>query len=315
MARQLLRNLLYYWRTNAAVVAGVAAAVAVLAGALLVGQSVRASLRDLLNERLGATDYVVSADRFFREDLARAFAAGRPAGSARASCPIIAVKGIPHQGRNDPRSLRRQRLRRRRTVLPVSWTVRTACLRGPGGDRRRAARRAIGRSRRRRPAASYRQRSGHPRRVALRPARRPRQDHQADLHGHRRTGAASASSRCGRGRVRSSRSSCRLRGCSAPCSSRVARIRSSSPAPRSKTNCPGCGGCFGNTSHRRTSESACGRSRRGRESQSKARASWWTIRSPRRRSMQRDGPAGRRRACSPTSPTRFVRGGATSLTA
>src|SRR5512138_2144553 len=93
MGRQLLRNLLYYWRTNAAVVAGVAAAVAVLAGALVVGQSIRASLRDLLNERLGATDYVVSADRFFRQELARAFAPERPAGHARASCPVIAVKG------------------------------------------------------------------------------------------------------------------------------------------------------------------------------------------------------------------------------
>ena len=93
MTRQVLRNLAYYWRTNAAVVAGVAAAVAVLAGALIVGQSIRASLRDLLNERLGATDYVVSADRFFRQELARAFAAERPAGNVRASCPIVAVKG------------------------------------------------------------------------------------------------------------------------------------------------------------------------------------------------------------------------------
>ena len=67
MTRLLLRNLLHYWRTNAAVVAGVATAVAVLAGALLVGQSVRESLRDLLSERFGSTDYVVSADRYFRE--------------------------------------------------------------------------------------------------------------------------------------------------------------------------------------------------------------------------------------------------------
>ncbi len=94
MTRLLLRNLLHYWRTNVAVVAGVAAAVAVLSGALLVGQSVRASLRDLLAERIGATDYVISADRFFREDLARAFGAGEAVGAARASCPIIAVSGV-----------------------------------------------------------------------------------------------------------------------------------------------------------------------------------------------------------------------------
>ena len=34
------RNVVHYWRTNLAVVAGVAVAVAVLAGALLVGASV-----------------------------------------------------------------------------------------------------------------------------------------------------------------------------------------------------------------------------------------------------------------------------------
>lgn len=102
MTRLLLRNLLHYWRTNAAVAAGVATAVAVLAGALLVGQSVRESLRDLLSERIGATDYVISADRYFRDELARSFAIGDPAGqpaeeagSARpSSCPMIALQGI-----------------------------------------------------------------------------------------------------------------------------------------------------------------------------------------------------------------------------
>ena len=94
MTRLLLRNLLHYWRTNAAVVAGVATAVAVLAGALLVGQSVRESLRDLLSERIGSTDYVVSADRYFREELAAGFAAPDSAGGRPASCPIVAIQGV-----------------------------------------------------------------------------------------------------------------------------------------------------------------------------------------------------------------------------
>ena len=42
--RLVHRSLAHYWRTNVAVVIGVAIAVAVLAGALLVGESVRASL-------------------------------------------------------------------------------------------------------------------------------------------------------------------------------------------------------------------------------------------------------------------------------
>ena len=58
----VLRSLVYYWRTNLAVVLGVATAVAVLAGALLVGDSVRGSLRDLVLQRLGRTDRVVVSD-------------------------------------------------------------------------------------------------------------------------------------------------------------------------------------------------------------------------------------------------------------
>jgi putative ABC transport system permease protein len=70
MTGLILRGLTYYWRTNLAVIFGVATAVAVLAGALLVGDSVRGSLRDLVVGRLGKTDYVVLSSGFFREQLA-----------------------------------------------------------------------------------------------------------------------------------------------------------------------------------------------------------------------------------------------------
>jgi ABC-type lipoprotein release transport system permease subunit len=93
---QLIRqSLSYYWRTNLAVVFGVATAVAVLAGALLVGDSVRASLRDLVVQRLGNTDQVITTQGFFREQLAAdiqnhdQFAAGGFA----ATCPLIALQG------------------------------------------------------------------------------------------------------------------------------------------------------------------------------------------------------------------------------
>src|SRR5436309_15423930 len=68
--RLIIRSLTYYWRTNAAVVLGVATAVAVLAGALIVGDSVRGSLRDLVLLRLGKTDHVIVSTNFFREQLA-----------------------------------------------------------------------------------------------------------------------------------------------------------------------------------------------------------------------------------------------------
>ncbi len=67
----LTRAALRYFRaTNAMVVLGVAVAVAVLAGALLVGASVRQSLREIALSRLGATEVVVTAPTFFRAALA-----------------------------------------------------------------------------------------------------------------------------------------------------------------------------------------------------------------------------------------------------
>ena len=70
MRQLIVRGLTYYWRTHVAVVLGVATAVAVLAGALLVGDSVRGSLRDLVLARLGHTDHVLASANFFREALA-----------------------------------------------------------------------------------------------------------------------------------------------------------------------------------------------------------------------------------------------------
>ena len=81
------------WRTNLAVLLGVATAAGVLGGALLVGDSVRASLRDLVLTRLGNTDYVVARNGFFREDLAAAF--GK---TGQEACPTIAIDGmVAHQ--------------------------------------------------------------------------------------------------------------------------------------------------------------------------------------------------------------------------
>ncbi len=65
------RSLSYFWRIQLAVLLGAAVATAVLTGALLVGDSVRGSLRDLTLDRLGRIDYALISERFFREDLAR----------------------------------------------------------------------------------------------------------------------------------------------------------------------------------------------------------------------------------------------------
>ena len=63
-------SLRFYAATHVMVVLGVAVAVAVLAGALLVGASVRESLTQIALGRLGATDVIVSSPTFFRTALA-----------------------------------------------------------------------------------------------------------------------------------------------------------------------------------------------------------------------------------------------------
>ncbi|MFZ0751364.1 MAG: hypothetical protein WAM70_18520, partial [Pyrinomonadaceae bacterium] len=87
------RSVKYYWRTNLPVVFGVATAVAVLAGALLVGDSVRASLRDLFLQRLGATEYVIAAPEFFREQLAEDMRPQLERRGFSSSCPLIELDG------------------------------------------------------------------------------------------------------------------------------------------------------------------------------------------------------------------------------
>src|SRR5262249_59868236 len=85
----LARNLIWYWRTNLAVVLGVATAVGVLSGALVVGDSVRASLRELFLARVGNADYVVTRAGLFRERLASAIPG---------ACPLISLEGlVAHQ--------------------------------------------------------------------------------------------------------------------------------------------------------------------------------------------------------------------------
>ncbi len=60
---------MYYWRVHLGLLLGTAVATTALTGALLVGDSMRGSLRDLALERLGRIDYALLAAHFFRRDL------------------------------------------------------------------------------------------------------------------------------------------------------------------------------------------------------------------------------------------------------
>ena len=70
--RLLLSGLKHYWRSHVAVALGTAIAVAVLAGALIVGDSVRASLKAMTLNRLGGVDYAMTVSCYQPDGNGRA---------------------------------------------------------------------------------------------------------------------------------------------------------------------------------------------------------------------------------------------------
>jgi hypothetical protein len=133
------RSLTFHWRTNLAVVLGVAAATAVLAGALVVGDSVRQSLREMALGRLGRTDTLVSSVGFFREDVADDQKALDNRRNAADRCRRVRDARVFR-----PPSVERDRLWRKRRFWshgqqPVNGVVVSPALAGGGGQRRRRA--------------------------------------------------------------------------------------------------------------------------------------------------------------------------------
>src|SRR5271155_5393669 len=97
--RLFLENLLFHWRGNLAVLLGAAVGTAVLTGALLVGDSLRGSLRDLTLQRLGWIDYALVSNRFFGPQVAAHLPAERVSSA-------IVLQGAASAGDAD-KSLRR----------------------------------------------------------------------------------------------------------------------------------------------------------------------------------------------------------------
>ena len=88
------RSLIHFRSLHTAVLLSSAAATAVLTGALLVGDSVRGSLRDLTLERLGRIDHALVAQPFFREGLSADLAAESSfAASFEGVVPAILLSG------------------------------------------------------------------------------------------------------------------------------------------------------------------------------------------------------------------------------
>lgn len=89
-----LRSLSHFRKASLAVALGAAVASTVLTGALLTGDSVRGSLRDLTLERLGGIDQALVSSRFFREELAMDLKAA----------PLIVLRGTAVHGESGARA-------------------------------------------------------------------------------------------------------------------------------------------------------------------------------------------------------------------
>ena len=85
------RSLGFYWRTNLGVLLAVMVSAVVLTGALVIGDSVRYSLKMMVKARLGATQLaLVPQNRFFRAELADELAEELNAVAA----PVLKLRGL-----------------------------------------------------------------------------------------------------------------------------------------------------------------------------------------------------------------------------
>ncbi len=90
----LRRSVRHHYREHLASVGATAVAVMVLTGALLVGDSVRASLRAAFTGRLGAADHAVLARFAFRDDPAQGLAARLAADRALAGSAVVPIQRL-----------------------------------------------------------------------------------------------------------------------------------------------------------------------------------------------------------------------------
>ncbi len=97
MFRLLLRNLIYHRRGNFAVLLGVALGTAVLTGALLVGDSLRGSLKALALDQLGWVDEALLTGRFFRTALAEELGANKAAPCLMLQGSAAGIGEKPHR--------------------------------------------------------------------------------------------------------------------------------------------------------------------------------------------------------------------------
>ena len=95
------KSIYYYWRTNLGVLLAVMVSTAVLVGALIVGDSVRYSLKSLVFVRLGSTQLaLVPEGRFFRAELADDLESELNTTVA----PVLQLRGMITDGNSEKRA-------------------------------------------------------------------------------------------------------------------------------------------------------------------------------------------------------------------
>ena len=98
--KYILKSFLYFKKQHLAVLAGTIITTAVITGALIVGDSVKLSLTNIVKNRLGNVQYVLqSNDRFVRAKLAEEISNKLNVKSA----PVILLQGITSNPENDVR--------------------------------------------------------------------------------------------------------------------------------------------------------------------------------------------------------------------
>lgn len=90
LLRLVLRSLAFYRRTGIVIILGLAVAVAVITGSLLVGTSVTGSLRDTALSHLGEITWAITPPHYFRQALARELTATGKVGNA---VPLLLTAG------------------------------------------------------------------------------------------------------------------------------------------------------------------------------------------------------------------------------
>ena len=131
----ILRSLIFYRRSHLVVMLAVAVSTAVIGGSLIVGDSVRASLRDMTLSQLGGISHILHSPRFVRESLADEF--------SRSDVPLLktshAAPGLLLPGSVEKKTADGQ-LRRATSVSimglrPGDWTLlNTGEVAAPGAS-------------------------------------------------------------------------------------------------------------------------------------------------------------------------------------